>query len=82
MASSKCPSCNNHSFELKVLTPSDSKYKVNSVQCSNCGAVVGVLEFTSTEYLINQQDQKIKELQNGLEVINHNLATIMDKLNS
>lgn len=44
MARSTCPKCDNTRFEVKVVTPNGSNFKLQFVQCSVCGAVVGVLE--------------------------------------
>ena len=43
MATSKCGHCGEGLFELKTIEPAGGVYKVNMVQCSACGAVVGAV---------------------------------------
>ena len=43
MATSKCGHCGESLFELKTIEPAGGVYKVNMVQCSACGAVVGAV---------------------------------------
>jgi hypothetical protein len=45
MAQSMCLNCKGHSFELVEQVPKLSRYKLLFVQCADCGAVVGVIEF-------------------------------------
>jgi uncharacterized C2H2 Zn-finger protein len=54
MALSKCPKCDNHFFEMKEAEPTNSAYKVNFLQCSRCGAVVGVMDYFSVGTLIRK----------------------------
>ena len=42
MAISKCPKCECTRFELKEANINGSAYRMYFVQCSSCGAVVGV----------------------------------------
>jgi hypothetical protein len=44
MAISTCGKCGGHSFELALFTPIGESKKLNLVQCSACGVVVGVLD--------------------------------------
>ena len=44
MAVSTCMKCAGHSFELALLTPIGESRKLTIVQCSTCGAPVGVLD--------------------------------------
>ena len=59
MAESKCLNCGNTQFEVKVATPEGSNFKINFVQCNNCGGVVGALEFYDTGALILQLAEKL-----------------------
>jgi hypothetical protein len=45
--SSKCPrsDCNSTQFEMKELKVKNSQYRLNAIQCTSCGAVVGVSEW-------------------------------------
>lgn len=60
MAISSCIKCGGSSFELKEHEPRWSQYAVHFVQCSACGGVVGVLEYTNTEYLIRKLAEKLR----------------------
>lgn len=44
MALSSCLKCGNHHFEVAANEPRGSRFKLLFVQCSSCGAVVGVLD--------------------------------------
>jgi hypothetical protein len=44
MAVSTCMKCAGHSFELALITPIGESRKLTMVQCSACGAPVGVLD--------------------------------------
>lgn len=66
MAVSTCPKCSKSSFELKEHAPSGTKYKFSFIQCSSCGAVVGVTEYMNT--------------YRTLETISNQLQQIIDKL--
>lgn len=59
MAQSKCPKCGSTSFELVENAPSGSDYRLNFVQCSQCGGVVGVLDFYSIGDLILRLAKKL-----------------------
>ena len=54
MAVSKCVKCDGMFFELKEVTPRDSEFKLNFVQCATCGAVVGVLEYNNVGALLDR----------------------------
>lgn len=59
MATSKCPSCNNHSFEMKEISPRGSQFKYNFIQCSACGAVVGVVDYFNTARLLHNLAEQL-----------------------
>jgi hypothetical protein len=44
MAISTCLKCAGHSFELALYTPLGASHKLTIVQCSGCGAPIGVLD--------------------------------------
>ena len=45
MAVSTCIKCGNHTFEMVEVSPQESKFKLNFIQCVSCGGVVGVQDF-------------------------------------
>ena len=61
MAISKCPKCESTCFELKAADNiSGSKVKINFIQCSLCGVVVGVTNYYNTASLLEKIANKMK----------------------
>ena len=60
MASSTCIKCGNTRFEVKENSPTGSNFKFIFIQCSNCGGVVGVMDFYNTAQLIHDLAKKLK----------------------
>ena len=44
MAQSKCGHCGKHDFEQKTIKPAGATERVDVIQCSTCGTVVGTLQ--------------------------------------
>lgn len=59
MAYPTCPKCDNHIFELRELSPLGSSVKLNTVQCTKCGAVVGVTDYYNTASLLFELAKKL-----------------------
>lgn len=59
MAISKCGSCESHTFELKANEPKGSQFKLMFVQCSRCGAVVGVTDYYNIPSLLEKLAQQL-----------------------
>jgi len=68
MAYSKCPHCGNSYFEVKEVSPSGSRYKLNFVQCSSCGAPFGVLDYMNISAMLTQQNEAIKKIASAVNV--------------
>jgi excinuclease UvrABC ATPase subunit len=68
MALSTCPKCENSIFELKENSPRHSNFKYNFVQCSECGAVVGVLDFFNISALLHDQNIAINKIAQHLNI--------------
>ena len=51
---SKCPRCENTSFEAKIEAPVGAGRQLLFARCANCGTVVGVTEWESTNDLLRQ----------------------------
>jgi uncharacterized Zn finger protein len=62
MALSTCPKCNNHTFEIVENSPSKSAYKLLFVQCTSCGAVVGVMDYYNIGARINELEKKVDNI--------------------
>ena len=59
MATSTCPKCDSHQFEMKENSPTGSSFKVNFVQCRSCGAVVGVMDYFSVPVMLEKLAAKL-----------------------
>ena len=59
MASSKCIKCDNTTFEMKEAKITGSNFRMMFVQCSRCGGVVGVTEFTNTAATLHNISKKL-----------------------
>lgn len=68
MAMSKCGHCGNHSFEVKEVEPSGSKYKMYFVQCSSCGVPVSCMEYFSNNVLLQKLTDAVKKIASALNV--------------
>lgn len=67
MASSLCGKCGNHTFELKLNEPRNSRVKVNLLQCSSCGTVAGLTDFFDTHAQFETIATQIQALQNHVD---------------
>jgi NAD-dependent SIR2 family protein deacetylase len=68
MASSKCPHCQNSTFELKVAEPHNAQFKMHFVQCAKCGAPFGQIDYENPAILLRQQNAVINALAAKLGV--------------
>ena len=68
MATSKCPHCENSSFELKEVSPSNSNFKLYFVQCRSCGAPFGVTEYMNTSAMLEKQNEAIRRIASAVNV--------------
>ncbi|PRW84051.1 hypothetical protein C7A10_29715 [Pseudomonas fluorescens] len=59
MAFSKCIKCDNTTFEMKEAKITGSNFRMMFVQCSRCGGVVGVTEFTNTAATLHNISKKL-----------------------
>ena len=59
MAISTCTKCDNTRFEVKEVTPRNSNFKLNFVQCVDCGGVIGVIDFHNIGALIHQLAEEL-----------------------
>jgi uncharacterized Zn finger protein len=67
MATSKCPSCENTTFEIVAGVFNPPSYKLNFVQCASCGTVVGVTDFTNVSAVLDAQNRAIKQIAEKLD---------------
>lgn len=62
MATSTCMKCGKTQFEVKECTPRGSSSKIQFVQCTNCGGVIGVMDFYDIGGALHQLDDKLNAL--------------------
>ena len=67
MATSTCPKCPNQTFELAVCTPIGSPLRLHLVQCTQCGAVVGVTAFEDLAHRLADLDAQVEQIQRALQ---------------
>ena len=60
MAMSTCTKCGNTQFEVKEVSPGESNFKFNFIQCTSCGGVIGVLDYFNIGELIHQLAEELK----------------------
>jgi hypothetical protein len=60
MALSICVRCGGNTFEvIEQRSVKNSNFKLNFVQCSGCGGVVGVLDFYNIGNMLHELAQKL-----------------------
>jgi len=67
MATSKCPKCDDTSFELVEANIRNNASPKYFVQCSSCGAVVNTIEYFATTDLFKSLEKKIDLLVSLLQ---------------
>jgi hypothetical protein len=72
MAVSTCGKCAGHSFELAPFTALGTSHKLTIVQCSGCGAPIGVLDPAT--------GSQIEALKNQVAAIDERLNRIAKAL--
>ncbi|HMJ99648.1 MAG TPA: hypothetical protein VK552_10065 [Reyranella sp.] len=81
MATSKCGHCGEGLFELKTIEPVGGSYKVNMVQCSACGAVVGAVYDFNAGVMLQLQEKKIDDIAELVGRIDAGLRAVVAALN-
>jgi hypothetical protein len=81
MATSKCGHCGGGLFELKTIEPVGGTYKVNMVQCSACGAVVGAVYDFNAGVMLQLQEKKIDDIAELVGRIDAGLRAVVAALN-
>ena len=64
MAASSCMKCGTHSFEMVECEPRKSNYKLNFVQCTSCGGVVGVMDYLNVGADLRRLSAAVKQIAN------------------
>lgn len=79
MAISKC-NCGNTTFEMVENTPIGSSYRVNFIQCSKCGNVVGVMDYFNIGTKANNIETALNGLNSDIRNIHNDIYNIQSKL--
>jgi len=65
MATSTCIKCGSTRFEVKEASPLHSNFKLYFVQCAQCGAVVGTMDYLNIGYFIKKIADKLGISETG-----------------
>jgi hypothetical protein len=92
MAYSKCPKCENTSFEAKENSPSNSNFNLIFIQCRSCGCVVGTMDYYNIGTKLHDLEKKVdtissvngslSSVNSNLNVINQNIAKLYTLIQS
>ena len=69
MPESKCPKCSNQSFEIQKHKPDGSSFDISFVQCSNCGSIVGTIDYVTQYYAQKDHDKRLNDIKKQLSQI-------------
>ena len=59
MAMSTCTKCGKTQFEVKEVSPGESNFTLNFIQCTSCGGVIGVIDYFNIGELIHQLAEEL-----------------------
>ncbi len=84
---SRCPHCDNTTFEFELHEPVNANYKTNVFQCVACKAAIGAMEYYDAGTLIKEQevrfdqlDQSLSQLEYRVSVLTNAVADLVRKL--
>ncbi len=77
---SKCGLCNSFRFELKEVSPNDSRFKFYFIQCASCGNPVGVTDYYNIHDTIKVTDSKIQGLERKINDLDYLLRQVVSRL--
>lgn len=83
MAFSKCPKCNGTLWELAEVEPGGSNFKWFFVQCSSCGAPVGVVDYfpnTTLKGRIEAVEKAVASIESQLSTIDYNIRALAQRM--
>lgn len=63
MATSSCPKCDSHSFELKSSPIKGAAVPFNFIQCASCGCVVGLVDTNDLVGLLQDVLTRLDDLE-------------------
>lgn len=62
MVSSKCPKCENGTFEMVDVTLNNAKFPTTLVQCTSCGTVVGITDYENVVEKLKRIEELLKRI--------------------
>jgi hypothetical protein len=77
---SKCPKCENGSFQLVTFDPVGAKYKLNFVQCTKCNIPVGVIDYYDSGVLLKEQEKMLKKQESDLSDVKSRVRNVENLL--
>ncbi len=80
MTASICGHCNNTGFEIAEVSLGGAQDKQGLVQCSTCGAVVGVIDASNPAALLQEQKAEIAALRSEVRALRNALEQIVQAL--
>lgn len=80
MAISKCVKCENSFFELKEVNVQGARFKLNFIQCTSCGGVVGVVPYYDPGVEAHQVNAKIDEIKTAISRIEDDIDYIQSRI--
>jgi len=80
MAESKCPNCRFDYFEVVKNKPQNSDREVFFVQCASCGTVIGIVNDSNSERVVNELEEKFLQLEEMITTLDHNIRIVAGKL--
>ena len=60
MATPCCPKCGNHNFEIQEIKVRDANFRTNAINCSSCGAVIGIQEYFNINVRLCKLAEKLR----------------------
>jgi len=55
----KCPKCENTTFENSTEIVSNAKFKINFIRCSHCKTAIGVMDYANASFYIMELAKKL-----------------------
>ncbi|ATW24554.1 hypothetical protein [Candidatus Formimonas warabiya] len=79
---STCPRCGRHDFEVVVNEPKNLAAKLLFVQCSFCGAVIGVTDNNNMGLKVAVMEKEIRRLGDQIGILNTNFSNLVRQMSN
>ncbi len=73
---SRCPRCDNTTFEFEINEPLLSNYKMNVFQCASCKAAIGAMEYYDAGSLIKEQEARFDQLDQSVSQLAYRVLAL------